>query len=64
MILVYIILQLSWNSKTLILSLKNSNFSDIVYCQGRKTISSIWKAIMFQLIDTGSSYLNQLFFFM
>ena len=33
----------NWNSKTLILSLKNSNFSDFAYCQGGKTISSIWR---------------------
>ena len=41
----YIILQVcvNRNSKTLILSLKNSNFSDIACCQGRKTISFIWR---------------------
>ena len=41
----YIILHncVNWNSETLILSLKNSNFSDIAYCQSGKTIRSIWK---------------------
>ena len=33
----------NWNSKTLILSLKNNNYSDFAYCQGGKTICSIWK---------------------
>ena len=33
----------NWDSKTLILSLKNWNFSDFADCQGEKTISSIWR---------------------
>ena len=41
----YITLQncVDWDSKTLILSLKNNNFSDYDSCQGGKTISSIWR---------------------